>query len=291
MRRFRVYLIFGLLLAASLGISAARPHAYQKLNTLRPADGFKPVRMSSAPVDIARIIEDTPYTSETAGTVNPYAKYQQTIEEGAGNCSERAFGMAWKLRESEVDYQIVHLMRSESFAIGGGHTVLRVGYDDDGVARMGVVDLLEGGIPTNGGEPLDIADLTQGPIPDFELRRMTPLLDDESDWYGEFLDGAAIGYIEAHEVNRYFAFIERIYVPLGNEKIEKLVFDGIALLFGVLPNIYVPDYESLVEAHRVEALVQKLSFWIQRASLVILPLFALFEIGRRVDWRRLIGSS
>jgi len=73
--------------------------------------------------------------------------------------------------------------------------MIRLPYIEDGETRIGLVDLKEGGLPTSGNHPLDIADLTKGTIHDFQIRSMTPLLDDNSGYYGEFLEGVSVGYV------------------------------------------------------------------------------------------------
>jgi len=221
----------------SLGLAVSDPIAFQKLNTIVPADGFEALQLPDTPVGVVDIIEKAPIRRGPVATVDPAKKYRLTILEGAGNCSERAFGLAWKLRQSEVDLQIVHLLPQRGFVLGIGHSVIRIPYEDRGHTRVGLVDLLEGGLPTSNGEPLDIEDLTRGSISDFEIRPLTRLQDKESPYYGDFLDNVSIGYIPAREIDHYFHFIERVYVPLGNDRLEKILYDGLALIAGALPNI------------------------------------------------------
>jgi hypothetical protein len=279
LRRSRIYLACGLLAILSLALAASRPHGFQKLNTIVPADGFEPLRRPSVPVDIAGIIGRAPFRPGAAVTVDPAKKYRLTVEEGTGNCSERAFGLAWKLRQSEIDLQIVHLLPQSNFVRGNGHSLIRIPYEDGGETRVGLVDLLEGGFPTSDGELLDIEDLTRGAVADFEIRSLTRLQDDEAPYYGDSLDSVSIGYIPAREIDRYFDFIEWIYVPLGNDRLEKIFYDGLALIVGVLPRVYVPDYESLVREHRVEMWLQKTALWVQRFVFLAFPVVLIFEVG------------
>ena len=201
------------------------------------------------------------------------------------------------LRDLYTDYQIIHLMHPDGITRGLGHTMIRLPYIEDGETRIGLVDLKEGGIPTSGNRPLDIAELTKGTIHDFQIRSMTPLLDDNSGYYGEFLEGVSVGYARSSDVNRYFDFMERIYVPLGHDRLEKIIYDGVTLLFGYLPMVYTPEYDALVEANRVEVAVQRSALWVQRSSLFMLPLFLGFEAFTRVrfprwSWlRRLLAPS
>jgi hypothetical protein len=275
--RLRIYLAFSLLVFASLGLAVMRPYGFQKLNTVVPADGFEALQPAASPVDIADIIGTAPFQPGSAITVDPAEKYRLTVEQGTGNCSERAFGLAWKLRRSDIDLQIVHLLSKQNFAKGQGHSVLRIPYTDRGEMRVGLVDLLEGGLPTNADEPLDIDDLTRGPIENFKLRSLTPLQDEDAPYYGEYLNGVAIGFVPAREIDRYFEFIEWVYVPLGDDRFEKIFYDGLALIAGVLPKVYVPEYENLIREHRVEMWFQNAALWIQRFFFLAFPVILIFE--------------
>jgi hypothetical protein len=204
-KRSRIYFACGLLILCALAISGTRPHAFQKLNTVVSAEGFEALLSPAEPVDIAGIIASTPVKAGAAVAVDPAEKYRLTIEEGMGNCSERSFGLAWKLRQTNVDLQIVHLLPTELFVEGHGHSMLRIPYADGATTRIGLVDLLEGGLPMGGGEPLDIEDLTHGSIDDFSVRSLSGLHDDQSPYYGEFLDGVMVGFVPAREVDRYLA--------------------------------------------------------------------------------------
>jgi len=139
MRRSQVYVAFGALLLLSLGVAATKPLAFQKLNTLAPASDFEPLRASAVPVDIASIIEKTPYRSGPAPTVSPEKKFRHTLEQGIGNCSERAFGLAWMLRDLDTDYQIIHLMHPDGITRGLGHTIIRLPYIEDGETRIALI--------------------------------------------------------------------------------------------------------------------------------------------------------
>lgn len=248
---------------------------------MRAAEAFEPIVAAGDAVDIARIIAATPYHSGRVMTLDFEEKYRATIEGGAGTCSERSFGLAWKLRRSDLDIQIVHLMRPGEIVRGVGHTVVRIAYDDAGETRVGLVDLLEGGLPTSGGVPLDIQDLTHGAVPDFRIRSFNDRKDEASRYYGDFLDGASIGFIPARELDSYFAFIESVYRPLGSERLEKLFFDGLALLLGALPSVYVPDDAVLVGPHAIEMRLQKAALWVLRSALLVIPGLLVFEIVAR----------
>lgn len=277
MSRTRVYLAFGFLLLVSLGVAAGEPVAFKKLNTMVSAGEIEPFGDSDDPVDIVDFIGKTPYRRGFANTIVPETKFRRTFEEGIGNCSERAFGLAWKLRQSQTPYQIIYLLPGRKILLGHGHTVIRLKYDDAGVSRLGVVDLLSGGLPISDGRPIDVEDLTRGSIPDFAFRFMTDYREEPPAYYGEFLEGNFVGYLYPREVHRYFDFIDRVYLPLGNEQVEKQLYDGIALLLGFLPNVYVPNYPNLAAQLRSEILLQKSALFVLRAALFLVPLFVGIE--------------
>ncbi len=68
------------------------------------------------------------------------------------------------------------------------------------------------------------------------------------DYYGSFLDDAVIAVINDHEVEGYFRFMNKIYVPLGNPKMEKYIYESLSFVLGKYPNVYVAksDYERLI---------------------------------------------
>ncbi len=89
----------------------------------------------------------------------------------------------------------------------------------------------------------------------------------------------------ADEIARYFRFLETIYVPLGSERLEKHFYDGLALMLGFYPSIYVPDFERLVEGREVEWLSYRSALWVLRSAMLGLPLLTLAALlglrGRR----------
>ena len=94
-----------------------------------------------------------------------------------------------------------------------------------------------------------------------------------------------LAYIPASEVARYFRFLETVYLPLGSERLEKHLYDGLALMLGFYPTIYVPEYARLVEGREVEWLTYRSALWVLRSALVGLPLLMLAALlglrGRR----------
>jgi len=273
-----------LLVAGSLGLAASRPLAFQKYNTLRPGGEVPPI--VGDPLDIASLVAAIPY-ERSAGevlAVYPESKHRRTILEGSGDCSEKAFGLGWQLLGQGADFQIVHFINPDGLETGEAHTVIRVRFEYGPDERVGLVDLLDGGLPSSGGGFLDVADISAGPVPDFEFVSLNPAARGSSEYYGSFLEDVFVGYVPAKEVEGYFAFLDRIYVPLGHERLEKYLYDGIALLAGVLPRVYVPDYERFAEGQRADLWLHRSALWTIRLGVFALPLLLILEL--RNSWRR-----
>ena len=64
---------------------------------------------------------------------------------------------------------------------------------------------------------------------------------------------------------------------MGDDRFEKIFYDGLALIAGVLPKVYVPEYENLIREHRVEMWLQSAALWIQRVFFLAFPVILIFE--------------
>jgi hypothetical protein len=271
-----------ILVALSLGAALRAPIAIQKINAIVPAQGFAPIDGEGS-LDVAEVVRSIPYRPQPVWTVEPSQKYQQTIVEGFGNCSQKTFGLAYLLDQSGIDYQVIHFLPPDRFLVGGGHTVMRTRYHYQGIERVGIVDLLEAGLPVSASGYADIDTLAAGPLADFRFELLNSETDGISNFYGDFLHEAVLAYIPASEIAGYFRFLEAVYVPLGSERLEKHFYDGLALMLGFYPAIHVPDYERLVEGREVEWLTYRSALWVLRSALVGLPLLTLAAL---LGWRR-----
>jgi len=233
-----------LLVSATLAgyFLATSPVAFQKSAAIRFVDDPDwQLDDRGEPADIAAIVSAIPYgpPGDMVYEVHPRQKYRATIEQGGGNCSNLAFGLAYELNRKGCRYRIVHLMPPAGFLAGEGHTVVEMHYQWNGQACRGIVDLLEGGIPTTGGKPLSLADLRAGSLDNPAIVTLNEHHDAASPYYGEFLDGSVVGVIRDEEAAEYFSFVETIYVPLGHARLEKFVYDGLAIVLGYYPAIEV----------------------------------------------------
>ncbi len=273
-----------ILVALSLGAAMRAPIAIQKINAIAPAQDFAPIDGERS-LDVAGVVGAIPYRPNSVWTVEPSRKYQQTIVEGFGDCAQKTFGLAYLLDQTGVDYQVIHMLPPDRFLIGGGHTVMRTRYHYRGSEHVGIVDLLEAGLPVSASGYADIDALAAGPLADFRFELLNTETDGTPSFYGDYLDDVVLAYIPASEIARYFRFLETVYVPLGSERLEKHLYDGLALMLGFYPTIYVPEYARLVEGREVEWLTYRSALWVLRSALVGMPplmLAALLGLrGRR----------
>ena len=281
MQRFLFWAISYLaLLLASIGLAAWQPLAFQKANVSYPATGGIPALATETPFDVGEMIGRIPYRGGLVWKVRPSEKFEATILGGSGTCASKTLGLAYHLGQSAIDFQIIDLLHPRSFLAGAGHTLLRVGYQHDGQERVGLVDLLEGGLPHGDGRYLDVADLENGAVPDARIEPLNVRKDDHARYFGDFLEGVVIAFRSADEVTRYHNFLESIYVPLGNEKLEKYTYDGLSLFLGILPSLYITDYQKMMAVNSTEIYLHRLALWTLRSSLVVLPFLML------LGWRR-----
>lgn len=285
-RRGWFYCAYGLLIAGAVVAAAIRPFAFQKTNAVVPAVSFADIQGAPGKdaLDVETLVGAIPYQpGTTVNTVLPEEKYRRTIIEGEGSCSQQSFGLAYELDRRGIDFQIIPILRVDNFLSGDGHTVLRTRYQYGGAERVGVVDLIEGGLPRSADRLLDVDDLQRGAVSEFSLLSLSDQKDSTSGVYGGFLDETVVTYISSDEAADYFRFLETVYVPLGNERIEKFVYDGLAIVLGAYPAIRAPQYDRLFRDHAGERALYIAVLWIFRSALVIVPLIVLFEL---LWWRR-----
>ena len=282
-RRSIAYALYGLLVAAAIGVACSNPLLFQKLNTLRPAAAIPDLDTRAGRwLDIDAIVRPIPIHGRPVWNVDPATRYRRTMIEGGGNCSQMAFGMAYQLDREAIDYQIIHMLTPGGLGMGDGHTVIRVPYRYEGVDRVGLVDLSFGVILTGASGPLDVAEVEAAPVDGWGF---APLNDRARfpDYHDDFLVDAVLGYVPPSEVHDYYAFLDRVYFSLGSDRTEKYLFDGLALVLGVLPEVFVPLYDELMAQHRVDLFLYRGALAVMRSAAVLLPLLIGFELLR---WRR-----
>ncbi|MDZ7697242.1 MAG: hypothetical protein U5R49_10075 [Deltaproteobacteria bacterium] len=290
MKRFLFYSAYLSLFICSVITIFVWPHRFQKWNSIKPRTDFHGISRQLVPdkaLDVRHFIESIPYqmNAQFIYAVLPETKYRKTIIEGHGDCSNLSFGAAYYLLTQNMDFEIIHFLPPNSFLKGGGHVALRVPYIlNDGIKRIGVVDLAEGGIPQCDGTSIDISELGKCSSR-ISILRLPHDKSSFSQYYGkEYLNRVFIGRTPSTDVVRYFRFIEAVHIEVGSEKLEKLIFDGLAVLLGFYYPIYVaPDF---FRGHKVEHAFFVAILWLIRITLVLLPAGVLYELGRR--WKKRI---
>lgn len=301
--RFRLTLrrclLFALLLAAGLAVYFLHISmvAFQKAAMITPADVVPvenfvtmPAPENRPPLDVRELLGHIPYqSSKPIYDIFPPDRYRKTIEMGYGNCSNLVFGMSFLLLKRDYPFQIVHLIPYEGFLQGSGHTVLNMPYVLDGAEHVGIVDVLEGGVPQSNGRFIDLPALQQKHLQQWSIFPLNRHKDDASIYYGEFLDKAALGVVPGTEVANYFSFVDRIYVPLGHKRLERVVFSGIAIVAGAYPHTYVSrgEYARLFAGATYLPTAAQLLIWLMR----IIPCLALLSLISYLLARRLPVSA
>lgn len=201
-------------------------------------------------------------------------KFQQSVVEGDGNCSNHISSISWYLlTELETDdFNIVHFFSKQSFTKGFGHSALDIG---------GIYDIFEGGIWSHGDETLvTLADIlstsTLSDHQEFQIKNLNPIRTNKTKNYvAELLDMNFIGVTSAKSFDRYVKFIDSIYIPFKDKKIEKYFYDGLALFLGKLPVVYVEgERDKIIEGYVLQFQLAKL--WIFSIRVVIILLLFWF---------------
>ena len=233
-------------------------------------------------VDIEGILSRIPYHENTyVQTLLPKDKYKKTILDGYGDCSNLSYGLAYYLNDQDIDYQLVHFLYRDGFLTGKGHVALQTSYTLNDKEFTGIVDVLEGGLPVIKGNFVNLHDLFANRVGNGSILSLSPVKDNRSKYYThDFLDESVIGVMTGREIEDYYNFLEVIYVPLGSEQLEKYVYDGISVLAGKYPAVYVAesDYRSLFENHGAVKFISVSVLWIFRIC-VLLIIGALIAVG------------
>ncbi len=249
----KIIVIQCLLLAVVAGYIFMNPVAFLKSNTIRPASLQQMITLNNQQgVDIAPLVAKIPYKGGLIYTVEPQQRFNEMMRNGSGNCSNKSYGLAYYLGQRNINYNIVHLLIPDKFLDGKGHVVVNTTYYLSGKLYDGIVDMTEGGLPSYDRKYVDINDMLNGNIDqtDFQIATLNQKVNNRSKYYGDFLTEAVIGITPASEVNAHFALIKAIYMPLGSKKIEKFIYDGLALIAGIHPSIYVlPNEFARLYAH------------------------------------------
>jgi hypothetical protein len=138
--RVEVILLLAIFLLSGYFLTTS-PVAFQKSAAIKFVEESKMVLSEpKGYIDIQKILYQIPYKKGGIGyEVQPKQRYSKTIQNGYGNCSNLAFGLAYYLNQQNHEYQIIHLLPPNNFLKGGGHTVINTPYLIKGKKTYGIV--------------------------------------------------------------------------------------------------------------------------------------------------------
>ena len=241
----RVFLIsVSLFLISLIYFGLTSPITLEKILSLKAFNKsiltYKEGFTTTTEAEISDFIANIPYKGDEASAswfIDPKLKYEDTIINGNGNCSNLAFGAMFEFNNLRRQAAIVHMFKNDlGFLVGIGHTVLQISVE----GRNTVVDILEGGIPLQNGKGIDALKFNYNSTDIYSNQNLNNLKDNKNDYFtNDYLAQISFGLVPQNEISDYFLFLDRVYLPLGSVFLEKLVFDNLALLFGQYPNTYV----------------------------------------------------
>lgn len=268
------------------------PIAFQKSLSLEPLAraGISPLQLDAEVPDVRSLLQDIPYdpSPNIFFDVEPRQRYERAIHEGLGNCANLVMGLAYLLRERGYTYQVVHLMPYDGFLKGRGHTVLNMPYRLDGAVHTGIVDIFEGGLPRFGEQFVDLQRLRDKHMENVHIMPLNARKDSDSEYYGNFLDEAAVGIVSSQQIHDYYDFLQAVYVPLGSRKLERNLFVGVALVLGKFPYTYVDadEYRKLFTGNEWTRAAAYVLLWILRGMPLLGVLFLVALGVERLSRRR-----
>lgn len=286
--RFTDLLTLGCLMAVVAAVTyflQTHPIAYQKSMALVTTPAQESNWTEGPTLDLPGFIRAIPFRgSERVNLVRPSQLYQACIQEGAGNCANKSRGLSWFLINEGIPFQRIDLLPVDGFLEGKGHTLIRTHYVIDGGARVGVVDLLDGGVPTFRDVPIDLSELEHAAPYSLGLLTFSPRVDDQSDYYGSFLESAVIGVVEGEKISRYLRYLERWHVDFGYPTYERVAYASFAIVIGIFPKTHVApeQYEAMRATAPWTFRIAWVLTWCARALLVLLPLTVTLHIVRRL---------
>lgn len=279
--RLKYYLLTMVVFSVCCITVVLQPNRFQKFNSFRSFYEYKvPGNLVSInKLELESFVKKIPYKnkSEYVYSVYPEGKYEKTIINGYGDCSTMSFGAAYYILKNNIDFELIHFLPIDSLFKGGGHVVLRVPYNYNGESMVGIVDLAGGGLPSDGEKYLDVLDL-KVMNPPFSLIRLNEKAPEyyKNYYKSDYLKKVYFGFTPSNEVDTYFKFINKFYISLGNEKVEKLIYDGLAILVGKYYSIYVDN--DFIAIFNNEILLFRFMLYFIRVFLLVLPILILIEL-------------
>ena len=288
--------LVAVVVATAAAFYVVSPIAFQKASAVRVGPEPEIDWSNESPVmEARRVIGSIPYsTTEVVFDVLPADVYEATMLNGRGNCANKCRGLSIFLLRAGVPFHRVEILPVDGFLYGQGHVLVRTKYELDGVTRVGLIDVLEGSYLVFKGQPVDLAELRVATPFSIAMVPLSALADGTSDYYGTFLNDVAIATVDPGETQRYFRFIEAVYVPFGQKRLERLLYNALAVVFGYFPSAHVTqaEYDRLFAGRGMVLFGAALLRWTTRLLVVLLPIVVLersIRLARRL--KRSVGLT
>ena len=279
-----------LVLLASFAVAAQAPVSFKTIAAL--TEDPLPTFESRRPVDIAQIVRAIPDrgvegTADMVYAAHPAERYQRSVVEGYGNCSNLVKGLSWGLLRDGHEFEVVYVFPLETFLMGRGHTILRADLALPEGPRIGLVDVAAAAIPRHAGRVLDVHDFAEA-VPAVHLDPLRPESEYWTRFYTpEFLGDAVIGRSSSAETARWFRLLDVIYLDFGlPEKLDKIIYVGVGTVLGELPRIHVEDLSAMSSRHPFEFALMTAALWSMRIAPLVLLGCAIIWLVDRVRGRR-----
>ena len=273
-----------LLVAAALTLVVAvgivfflstHPVSYQKIMSLSAAPAPEiDWEAERRVLNAESVIGAIPYSgSDGLALVLPSQLYEATLLNGYGNCANKCRGMSYYLEQRNMRFQRVELLPVGDYLRGYGHVLIRAKHAVGSDVRVGMIDMLEGGFLAKDGASIDLDDLRAASPFTISIVPLNARCDRQSDYYGSFLETVAFAVADSEAIRRYFRWVEMIYVPIGNAKVERFFCNASAIVLGRFPPLHVSqaDYDRLIAPNMGVYLMAQGMTWATRILLVLLP--------------------
>jgi hypothetical protein len=233
-------------------------------------------------------------SSIAVNLVDPLNRYKTYVLAGAGNCSNKSYGIAYYLLKNNYPFEIVHNLPFINFIYGDGHTVINLRYSDGGhVEHTGIFDPMIRATPMYKGQSLNVKQLSMDVSP-------IDLVGGDQDYYkievahhyeNAYLKGSAIGIVSAEDVQKYYQLLDNIYFPMGNKMFEKLFYDSTAIMLGYFPitKVSYADYAHLFSDYYGILILAKIWLWSGRLFIVLIIVNFLLFLLHKCGFEKLVS--
>lgn len=261
------------------------PLAFQKIMSIKQDEKQSYYNDNYQDADLNHIINligDIPYNREIANwEVHPKKKYESSIINGFGNCSNYSHSLIYELSNLKQKGFVFHLLNKDlSFLNGNGHSAVQIKYNNENI----IIDINEAGIPLNNEKYLSIDNLKSITSQNLKQIKLNIVSDEFNQYFNkEIISKVEFGKSKQTDLEKYYRFIEFIYIPLGNSKFEKIFYDSIAIFYGYFPNTYVSRefYDFFKNEIFYDNAIAYILFFTFHLNYILLCIGVLFYICKK----------